>query len=104
MTYALRFLPEVAGDAIAASGWYEDKSPDLGNDFLREFYSAAERIQQNPLFYRTVHTGTRRCLLDRFPYSIYFTIEGETVLVVGLFHCARDPRYISGELRNRDRP
>jgi hypothetical protein len=58
----------------------------------------------NPLLYRAIDRTIRRCLLRRYPYSIYFTIEGDMVLVIGLFHCARDPRRIASELGERDRP
>jgi hypothetical protein len=35
MTYVLRFLPEVEADVLKGLAWYEDKSPGLGEEFLR---------------------------------------------------------------------
>ncbi|MDO8445349.1 MAG: type II toxin-antitoxin system RelE/ParE family toxin [Deltaproteobacteria bacterium] len=101
MTYALRFLPEVEDDVIAAYDWYEEKAPGLGEEFLRVFYAYAGSIPQNPLLYPKVHREFRRRLLIRFPYAVYFRIEDNTIVVYGLFHCARNPRTIKAMLQNR---
>jgi len=101
MTYELRFIPEIEEDVTSGYGWYEDKSPGLGEEFLRIFYAYAFNISRNPLMYPIVHNRFRRCLLKRFPYAIYFTIEENRIIVFGLFHCARDPRTINTKLQKR---
>ena len=101
MKYDLRFLPEVEADAISGYSWYEEKSPGLGEEFLRMFYACASDVPRNPLLYQKVHNEFRRCLLRRFPYAIYFTIMNNQIIVTGLFHCARDPRDIELNLQNR---
>ncbi len=101
MTYTLRFLPQVEADVWNGRTWYEDKSPGLGEEFLRVFYAGAEEVARSPQIYATVHRDFRRRLLRRFPYAIYFRIERDYVVVLGLFHCARDPRRLRKELRDR---
>ena len=103
MTGALRLLPDLEEDARVGRDWYDERSPGLGDDFLAEFFEALDRIQVDPLLYRQIHGDVRRCLLWRFPYSVYFVIEVEDILVVGLFHCARDPIGIRDELGDRKR-
>ena len=103
MTYDLRFLPEVEEDAIAAYSWYEEKAGGLGEDFLRMFYTCANDIARAPLINQKTYGEFRRRLLRRFPYAIYFRIEQNEILVVGLFHCARDPRTIRLSLSDRDK-
>ena len=104
MTYVLRFLPIIEEDALAGYTWDEEKAHGLGGEFLRIFYACAREIPRNPLLYSKVYREFRRRLLRRFPYAIYFRIEDETVIVFGLFHCARDPRTIRAQLRGRDAP
>ena len=101
MTYSLRFLPEVVDDAIAGYGWYEAKAAGLGDEFLQLLYSTAGKIPENPLSSQRIHGAIRRCLLRKFPYAIYYRIEGEEVVVLGVFHCARDPRGVEQEMRRR---
>lgn len=102
MTYALRFIPEVEQDAVAAYLWYEEKSRGLGDEFLRMFYALASQLSRNPFLYQRVHDDFRRRLLRRFPYAIYFRIEEKEIIVFGLFHCARDPRTVRLSLSDRD--
>jgi len=104
MTYTVRFLPDVEEDAIGGYAWYQTKSSGLGEEFLRIFYACANDIPRNPLLYREVYGEFRRCLLRRFPYAIYFMIKGDQIIVMGLFHCARDPRTIRMELQDRKEP
>ncbi|RMD95433.1 MAG: type II toxin-antitoxin system RelE/ParE family toxin [Calditrichaeota bacterium] len=101
MTYNLIFLPEVEHDAFAAYLWYEEKSRGLGEDFLRIFYACATEIQRNPLSYPEVYNKFRRRLLRRFPYAIYYIVKEKNLIVVGLFHCARNPHTIKNKLQNR---
>ena len=104
MTHVLRFLPAVEEDVLAGYAWYEEKTPGLGEEFLRVFYAGAREIPRHPLLYPRMYGAFRRRLLRRFPYAIYFQIEGNAVVVFGLFHCARDPRTIRAQLRDRDAP
>jgi hypothetical protein len=101
MTYVLRFLPEVEADVLNGRAWYEERSPGLGEEFLRVFYACSQELSREPMIHQKVHRDFRRCLLRRFPYAAYFRIENERVIVFGLFHCARDPRGLLRELSDR---
>jgi hypothetical protein len=103
MNYVLRFLPEVEEDAITAYKWYEGKSQGLGEDFLRIFYAYSGEINRAPFLYSEIQSSFRRCLLKRFPYAIYFIIKNDQVVVVGLFHCSRDPGMIAQKLSEREK-
>ena len=49
-------------------------------------------VIDNPRRFPVVHRGTRRLLLKSFPYSIYYRVQSETVVVLAFFHGSRDPR------------
>jgi plasmid stabilization system protein ParE len=102
MTSILRFLPRVEGDVRSGRLWYEEKSPGLGEEFLRVFYARAQELARNPMMHPKVHREFRRCLLRRFPYAIYYQVEEDHVIIFGLFHCARDPRRLRRELGERE--
>jgi len=102
MRYSLQFLPEVEDDVMAAYVWYNAKADAIAEDFLRVFYASAYEITQYPLLYLNVHKNFRRRLIRQFPYALYFTINNNTVIVFGLFHCARNPMFIQSTLQRRD--
>lgn len=66
------------------------------------FYAGIGEVTENQLISAQVHGEFRRRLLRRFPYAIYYRIEGNEIIVFGLFHCARDPRAITSTLGSRD--
>lgn len=101
MKFTLHFIPEIEEDLIAGYSWYEAKSKGLGEEFLRMFYACAGELPRDPLLYPKIHNEFRRRLLRRFPYAIYFTMKHEQIIILGLFHCARDPRTIKLKLRYR---
>jgi plasmid stabilization system protein ParE len=101
VTYTLRFLEEVEDDAHSASTWYEERHTGLGDEFLEAFFESARQITAGPLLYEEVHGDIRRRLMRRFPYAIYFMMEEANIIIVGLFHCARDPRTIESEVATR---
>ena len=97
----LRFLPQVADDVRSGTIWYEEKAPGLGHEFRRAFVARATEVGRHPLIYREVYRDFRRCLIRRFPYGMYFRVDGDLVIVFGLFHSARDPETVNASLEKR---
>jgi plasmid stabilization system protein ParE len=86
-------LSDVASDADveAAFEWYESEQSGLGLEFLDEVRAAYTRILEGPLKYQELRSGIRRALTRRFPYGIYFSVEGELIIVIAVIDTARDP-------------
>jgi len=40
-----------------------------------------------------VEEDVRRCLVQRFPFGIYFTFEPDHFLIVAVMHLSREPGY-----------
>jgi len=88
-----RFEAEAAVefDIESSYAWYESEERGLGLEFLEELRAAYLRILENPLGYQALRSGIRRALTRQFPYAVYFSIEGDTILIVAVLHTARDP-------------
>jgi plasmid stabilization system protein ParE len=43
------------------------------------------------LKYVELRSGIRRALTKRFPYAIYFSVEGTVIVVLAVLHAARNP-------------
>jgi toxin ParE1/3/4 len=81
----------VEADIEAAFEWYEIELPGLGLEFLQEVRASYLRIIDGPLKYEELRSGVRRALTKRFPYAIYFVVEGQVIVILAVLHCARDP-------------
>ena len=75
--------------------WYAERSLIAASAFLRELSVAVQRIRQTPHRYPAAEVGTRRILLDRFPFTIYYRVKSETLNIVAVAHQKRRPGYWS---------
>lgn len=88
----LIYRPEAAADIVEATSWYDRQRPGLGEKFLTEVNNTARHIASQPMLYQIIRRDTRRALVKRFPYGLYFRLLGDTVVVVACFHTSRNPK------------
>jgi toxin ParE1/3/4 len=81
--------PDAEADLESAKRWYQLKEAKLSSRFRMETQKALRRIVRNPLQFPIVYEGVRRALLKRFPYSIYFTLNKDSVFVIAVVHQRR---------------
>jgi plasmid stabilization system protein ParE len=83
--------PEAAAELDEAVQWYEGRSPGLGLELARLVRATLALIERTPLQFPDVDRGTRRAVVRRFPYAVYFVVEPDRVSVLAIFHHRRDP-------------
>jgi hypothetical protein len=64
-----------------------------GLDFLDEIDRVVRLVKAYPLASPEIEPEVRRCLFARFPYSLVYGIDGETIVVIAVAHSHRLPRY-----------
>jgi plasmid stabilization system protein ParE len=89
--YRLVAEPRADLDVAATFDWYENEEAGLGHEFLEELRATYDRIAGGPLAYQDLRSGIRRALLRRFPYAVYFAVEGDAAVVLAVLHVGRDP-------------
>lgn len=92
MTLDVRLRPEAEQDFSDAAGWYEAQRAGLGLEFLDEVLEVLSAIAEAPHRYPSVHRNTRRALIHRFPFGVYYRVEETTIVVIAILHSSRDPR------------
>ena len=90
----LRSLPEIAArlDAVGAEQWYDEQQQGLGARFSAELDDAIAKVTERPTSFPIAHNKMRRASLDHFPYGIFFVIEPERIVVLGVIDLRREPR------------
>ena len=91
---SIRLRRAAEADVIEAFLWYEESRPGLGGDFEAAVDEMVERIAESPQLYPVVYRDTRRALLKRFPYILYYYVAGEEIVVIACLHTRRDPRLL----------
>ena len=61
--------------------WYEGRREGLGKEFGLAMDALVVRIGANPVAFPFAHKETRRAVLSRFPYALYFRIVGEEIVI-----------------------
>lgn len=90
----IEYHPAVEDELREVIDYYNQCSPNLGNEFLDEFDKEILRIAQSPLFWCVVAEDIRRALMQRFPYAIYFRlVQSDVVRVTVVKHQRRHPDY-----------
>ncbi len=80
--FDLRFHPQAVEEAEEARDWYEVRSPAAAQRFLRELDAGFESIRSAPHRWPSYTHGSRRYVLDRFPFSIIYRGRADVVEVV----------------------
>ena len=92
MKYTVYIRPDAESDIEEAAKWYEKQRKGLGYEFLDEVLVAFKTISENPYMYNVVHRHTRRALIHRFPFAIYYRIEKKSIVVIAVMHGSRHPK------------
>ena len=89
----IRFLTLADREVDDAVVWYEQQLEGLSRDFLDELDRVVRLIRIYPLIAMQIEPEIRRFLFTRFPYSLIYGIDQETIVVIAVAHQHREPRY-----------
>ena len=93
MTPGLVFRPEAEAELLDARAWYEGERVGLGAIFAAAVETTVTAILRNPLAYPRMRGDTRRALVRRFPYAVYFRPIDDAIIVLAVLHGRRSPRH-----------
>ncbi len=96
MTSRVDLRSEAEADIEEAAAWYETQRAGLGDEFLAEILIVLDAVLVNPKLFPIVHRETRRALIHRFPFGIYYRVEEESIVVIAIMHGTRHPRRWQG--------
>ncbi len=91
MSHALIVRRRAEQDMAEAGLWYESRQPGTALYFIRCVDAALALITRHPEAGPVQFGPFRRILVSRFPFSVFYTIEAERVIVHGVYHSSRDP-------------
>ncbi len=71
--------------------YYEQKSEGLGFEFMRSLDATLQSVRRNPLSYQAIYKESRRVLLRKFPYALFYVVEETRIVVIACFNQKRHP-------------
>jgi hypothetical protein len=92
---------EISSDALIdleeGFDFYQGQSQGLGTYFIPCLMSDIEGLNYFGGIHQVVN-GYHRALSQRFPFSIYYDIKGETLTIVAVLDARQDPLWIRQRL------
>ncbi len=93
-------LEDAAADIESGRRFYETRGAGVGDYFAESILSDLSSLVLYAGVHH-IHFGFHRMLSKRFPFGIYYAVEGDTAFVYAILDMRRDPLWIRGELRKR---
>jgi len=87
------FHPEAESEFQGAIEYYEKCELGLGQAFVIQVYSAIRNIITYPNMCPILERDIRRCLVNRFPFGILYSIEENEIFILAVMHLRRNPDY-----------
>jgi plasmid stabilization system protein ParE len=90
----IAFTGPALREAEEAAHWYWERSGDrLRARLMAEIDRARQILCDQPGIGTPGVRGTRKLPLRRFPYTLFYKIDGDTVRVLAFTHQSRKPGY-----------
>lgn len=93
MGRSIEFHPEARAELVDAASWYAARNHAAAKRFESQIESKLLLVMERPERWPFYEAGTRRILLERFPYSIIFISSDEVIQVIAIMHHKREPGY-----------
>lgn len=87
------FHPEALTEYVQAVQYYAEQRAEIAQVFINAVEDAVYRIRKSPKQYGVIDKDVRRCMTQKFPYGILYTIEPDYILILAIMHCSREPSY-----------
>jgi len=68
-----------------------DDAPGLGREFAVEVDLTMTAVLDRPESFPQVHGATRRAIVHRFPYGVFFRVAAAEIVILGIVHGRRNP-------------
>jgi plasmid stabilization system protein ParE len=92
MNLPVQFRPNVSAEAKRIAADYDLQQPGLGNDFYTELLATIDRLEYHPYLYGVVWRQVRAAPVHRFPYSAYYEVMSDHVIIYTVVHERRSAR------------
>lgn len=87
------FHPEADAELEDAALFYESRLRGLGKSFSAEVERTIRLIREFPDAGSPIGPKRKRVLVDRFPYSIVYRRDPDSVVILAVAHQRRRPGY-----------
>jgi hypothetical protein len=88
------YLSAALDEHLAHVEYYDRCRSGLGAEYLTEISASIEQIVESSTRFPSAHSSAfQRCVMRRFPFSIVFLAQDDTIVIVAIAAQRRAPDY-----------
>ncbi len=92
MKYKYQITPAARDEFRMAREWYQQQHvKGLSDRFAQAVKDCIIKIRENPLAYAVRYKNVRIAHPEKFPYSIHFYPENNTLIITSIIYQGRNP-------------
>ena len=96
MSLGVSFHQDAQAEFDEAVDFYAMERASLGVGFVEAVERAVARAQRRPESAAVLRGRARKMRVERFPYSVMYSVVGDLIRVLAVAHDRRRPYYWSG--------
>lgn len=89
----LNLTEEAKKDYQEAKKWYDEIDPELGDYFESVIEGALHRMIENPVRNQIISGDTRKAVVQKFPFNLFYIISDKSIVVTAILHQRRNPKH-----------
>ncbi len=91
MSLPIVFLRAAQVEFELSADWYEQRRTGRGAKFMAAVNRVLRRLADHPELHAKVFEDIRQANLTGYPYGVYYRVESDQIVILAVFHAARDP-------------
>jgi len=91
--FSVELLPEAEQEFRDAFMWYFERSPIAADAFRSHVLAAIDELAERADMWPADEDGVHFHVLDRFPYTVRYDLNGDVATVLAIAHQHRRPLY-----------
>ena len=91
--YTVEVIPAAEREFREAFLWYFERSPIAADAFRSQVLASIDGLADNAAMWPANADGFHFHVLDRFPYTVWYDLNGDVATVVAVAHQHRRPDY-----------
>jgi hypothetical protein len=95
----IEIFDKAENDLVEGYLFYEAQQAGLGTYFLESIYSDIESLRLYAGIHRVAYRDYHRLVSKRFPFTVFYTLTGETASIHAIVDARRRPAWIRDHLK-----
>jgi len=87
----IEFSKESKNDFDTSLNYYKNESEELASRFRLDIKQSLKRIETFPNLYPKINEKVHKCVVSKFPYTVYYMIKNETIFILGIANHYQNP-------------